>query len=618
MDDSSASSSPVSLTGQQVGWSLEDSGLPVLLTSLRGEIFDYSQAARDLLAGPEEILEDKMVQDFHTGSYPFELLDQLESLKPGGSRRLEARFRVGTGDILPFRVLARKKTYQNQPYLILTLIEQSATEHYQKEVFRLKEELRLAYLRLDQVSGEQESTAQQSQFEVSLLSQIGQILLTTIDLDKVLFTILTCVTAHPAFGFSRAFLLLVNEETGTLEGKMGVGPRSVEEAYRIWKGLSGANWGLEEFLDQYDRMYAHGELPLDSVIKRYKCSLEPNRDILVDAILSKLPFQVEDAVQDERVSPECLEILACNQFVVVPLVARDQALGVVVADNLYKDRSITPQDVRLLTLFTNASAMALQNAATHTKIRENMKQMQEMQRQLIHAERLSAIGQMTAKVAHEIRNPLVTIGGFARSILREMEPGSRQARKCQIMVEETMRLEEILGTLLDFTRQRQLQLEHCRVGQLVHKAYFLMKDLIEQSGVHFRREIGEGLPTVYVDSGKITQVLINLIKNAIEAMDSAGEITLSAHVQGRFLSLKVTDDGPGIRQDLIGNIFNPFFTTKSDGFGLGLAICRTYVYDHGGNISVQSMPGKGTCFEILLPLPPLADQQSALVDHEEG
>jgi signal transduction histidine kinase len=384
---------------------------------------------------------------------------------------------------------------------------------------------------------------------------------------------------------------------------MGVGPRNAQEAYRIWQDLSKAHWGLEEFLAQYDRLYPDGELPLDSVIKRYRQPLQPGQDILVDAALSRLAFKVEDAVTDTRVSAECLDILACNQCVVVPLVTGEQVVGVIVADNLYKDRDISPWDMRLLRLFANHAAMALQNAATYAKLQDNIDQLKAVQEQLIQAERLSAIGQMTAKVAHEIRNPLVTIGGFARSVLKGLEKDSPQSRRCEIIVEETMRLEEILGSLLDFSRQRDLNLEDCRIEKIVARACTLVRDDLVRNKVVIQRDIQKGLPDLLLDVHKIVQVLINLIKNAIQAMKEGGEITLSAHLQGRFVSLKVADTGAGIPPGILSNIFNPFFTTKSEGFGLGLAISRNYIYDHGGNISVQSRVGEGTVFDILLPLP---------------
>ncbi len=584
-------------------WGLGVCEMPILLVSTEGEVLDHSAGAKTLLTGEQEVLRGKPLIYFSAEEDPAKLLDLLRGLEPGAVRRWDTRLRVDTGEAVPFRILAQELRVREQPAWLLTLVEQSSADLLHKEVSRLKEELHLAYKQLDQRALQQATPDEASQLEISVLHQISRALLSTIDREKILYIILTCVTAHPAFGFSRAFLLLVNDETRTLEGKMGVGPRNAQEAYRIWQDLGKAHWGLEEFLAQYDRLYPEGELPLDSVIKRYRQVLQPGQDILADAALSRLAFKVEDAVTDTRVSAECLDILACNQFVVVPLVTGEQAVGVIVADNLYKDRDISPWDMRLLRLFANHAAMALQNAATYAKLQDNIDQLRAVQEQLIQAERLSAIGQMTAKVAHEIRNPLVTIGGFARSVLKGLEKDSPQSRRCEIIVEETMRLEEILGSLLDFSRQRELNLEDCRIEKIIARACTLVRDDLVRNKVVIQRDIQKGLPDLLLDVHKIVQVLINLIKNAIQAMKEGGEITLSAHLQGRFVSLKVADTGTGIPPGILSNIFNPFFTTKSEGFGLGLAISRNYIYDHGGNISVQSRVGEGTVFDILLPLP---------------
>jgi len=601
-------------------WGLGVCEMPILLVSTEGEVLDHSTGAKALLTGEQEILRGKPLVYFSAEEEPTKLLDLLRGLEPGAVRRWDMRLRVDSGEAVPFRIIAQGGTWREQPVWMLTLVEQSSADLLHKEVSRLKEELHLAYKQLDQRALQQATPDEASQLEISVLHQISRALLSTIDREKILYIILTCVTAHPAFGFSRAFLLLVNEESRTLEGKMGVGPRNAQEAYRIWQDLSKAHWGLEEFLAQYDRLYPEGELPLDSVIRRYRQPLQPGQDILVDAALSRLAFKVEDAVTDTRVSAECLDILACNQFVVVPLVTGEQAVGVIVADNLYKDRDISPWDMRLLRLFANHAAMALQNAATYAKLQDNIDQLRAVQEQLIQAERLSAIGQMTAKVAHEIRNPLVTIGGFARSVLKGLEKDSPQSRRCEIIVEETMRLEEILGSLLDFSRQRELILEDCRIEKIIARACTLVRDDLARNKVVIQRDIQKGLPDLLLDVHKVVQVLINLIKNAIQAMKEGGVITLSAHLQGRFVSLKVGDTGTGIPPGILSNIFNPFFTTKSEGFGLGLAISRNYIYDHGGNISVQSRMGEGTVFDILLPLPavPAAPEESPAGEGSKG
>jgi len=585
------------------GWSLLTCDVPLLLVSAEGEILEFSLGAERLLAGDEETLKGKPLHHIYAGEHPYDLLDRLHTLKENGVRRLSAQFRSGRGEVSSFQVIARRLVWNESTLFLLTLVDQTAVAQMKKEVARLKKELDLAYQRLDKMASQPPPGGADTQIEMAVLHQAIRALLTTIDLDRILYIVLTSVTAHPALGFSRAFLLLVDEKNGKLAGKMGVGPRNAEEAFRIWHELSQTNWGLEEFLNQHDTVYKDGELPLDSVIRRYQQPLTPGADVLVDALLSGEAVQVMNAVNDPRVSPECLEILACNQFAVAPLVTQEKAVGVLVADNLYKDQTITAWHLRLLNLLAGHAAMALQNAAMYTSLQESMAKLQKVQTQLIQAERLSAIGQMTAKVAHEIRNPLVTIGGFARSILKGLAPKSTQARKCSIIVDETMRLEEILQCLLDFTRQRELNLEYCRIETLLERVCSLLWDELQTHRIQVRRQIQKDLPELLLDVNKIEQILINLVKNALEAMKSGGTMTLSADLQGEFVSVKVADTGEGVPPDILGNIFNPFFTTKSEGFGLGLAICRTYIYDHGGNISVRSQAGAGTEFDVLLPLP---------------
>jgi len=225
---------------------------------------------------------------------------------------------------------------------------------------------------------------------------------------------------------------------------------------------------------------------------------------------------------------------------------------------------------------------------------------QEMEEKLLQAEKMAAIGQTASYLMHEIKNPLLVIGGFAQQLLRQTEGKTHE--KLEIILEEVKRLEKLLSDVRDFTKP--IPLEKCLfdLNKLILKTVSLFQAEVNKRNIEINVNLDQNLPKIEADIELIKQVLINLIKNAIEMMPKGGKIEVSSRKQNNYVRIEIEDTGPGIPPENLKEIFNPFFTTKKKGTGLGLTISYRIIKDHGGDIKIESVVGKGTKCIILLPL----------------
>ncbi len=449
-------------------------------------------------------------------------------------------------------------------------------------------------------------------YERTLLQEISQAMLSTLDLPRLLHAILTGISAGGAagLGFNRAILMLVDEQAGVLKAEMAVGPSDVTEAQAIWSELSGRYRTLQDFLQDYDRLPPSARRPLADLVDRLVVPLSDTEHLPMLALTTGEPVHVLDAPNDPRVNPEFAAVLRSDEFVLAPLLVGERRLGIAVADNFVTHKVIRGSDVHLLTSLANQAALAIDRAQLFREaqdraeeLAEAYQELQAAERQLLVNARLATMGQVTAAVAHEIRNPLSTIGGFARSIVRDPSDTERTARSAQIIVDEVDRLEELLSSLLDFSRPDSLTMQRLALWPLVQSVLDMTAEEREKAGITLVTEVADDLPEVDVDPHQFRQVLFNVLRNAAEAMPQGGTLTVRAAPTQHGLALSVQDTGGGIDEQSLEHIFDKFFTTKPTGTGLGLALARKILDAHGARIEVDSAPDQGATFTITLPTP---------------
>jgi two-component system sensor histidine kinase HydH len=454
------------------------------------------------------------------------------------------------------------------------------------------------YERMEDLAIEARTRAQ----ELSILNDIGTAMSTTLNLDRLLRIILTAATmGGSGLGFNQAILLLTNERTNVLQGMMGVGPTNWEEAGRAWSEVSGRHKSLMEWI-QTGELFEHRDSLLNTLARSIRIPLERREGVLALTVLDKKPYNITNAAEDPVVTRDLRELLNVNSFATVPLVAKDRVIGVILVDNMFNQRPITDGDIRFLTMFAHQSALAIENAIIHTNLETMNKDMRALHEQLVQSEKMAALGAMMAEITHEIRNPLVSIGGFSRRLAKKLQ-NSEEKKYIDIILSEVTRLEGIIHDNLSYIKEMAPQLASADINELLQEILMLYEDELAQRRIRVEREFSLTMPALMIDAQQIKQAVINILKNAMEAMENGGTLTIRtcpADEKGEA-AIEFGDTGPGISSKAMHNIFNPYYTTKPRGTGLGLPITNRIVKAHGGRVELRNKDSGGAVFTIKLP-----------------
>jgi signal transduction histidine kinase len=225
----------------------------------------------------------------------------------------------------------------------------------------------------------------------------------------------------------------------------------------------------------------------------------------------------------------------------------------------------------------------------------------EDQKRAREAESLAGIGRSMAMVAHDMKTPLISIGGFSSLVLKHLDADFPHRDKIVIVIAETRRLESMVREMLDYSKPLELNRVEGDMAELVKEVLALLQEIASKRGVELRCELSRGLKPVFLDVMRMKQVLVNLVTNAIEASPQGKSVVVKACMKSRNLHIDVVDCGCGIPHDKRVDVFLPFFTTKKDGVGLGLAITKRIVDSHGGHIETFADTGRGTVFRVVIP-----------------
>ena len=225
-------------------------------------------------------------------------------------------------------------------------------------------------------------------------------------------------------------------------------------------------------------------------------------------------------------------------------------------------------------------------------------ELKNLRERVIKTERMAALGEVVARVAHEIRNPLVSLGGFAKRLEKRLDGGLKEY--ADIIAKEVGRLEMILNEILGFVKEARVTKETVNAGGILEEVIAPLQAEIEDKGVVFVKEFGEPIE-IFVDPNRMKDALLNILRNAVQAVDPGGTVTVKTYRKENECVFEIADTGPGISEADKPFLFDPFFTTKKAGTGLGLAITHRIIEEHAGRIEVRSEPGKGSTFNVFIP-----------------
>ena len=442
---------------------------------------------------------------------------------------------------------------------------------------------------------------------LSILKSISDAFKFCKNLSQLAYVYLTGVTAEQGLGFNRALLFMLDEDGNKLRGHLAVGPATPDEADRIWKGMQH---GSEEFallLHDFSKVEALQETELNRRIRRISMPCD-GESFLCRVFNDGIPMLMSMAQNPAEAERKALESVSAGSFAAAPLFVAGRPTGLVIVDNFVTGKPISEGDLRFLHLMTMAAQGYLENMLLYEELEtkvESLKRsnelLQEHRTRLAKLQQLSALGEMAANVAHEIRNPLVSIGGFARSLHDDKTNDDPDYPYLKIIVDEVSRLEKVVTNLLSFAKPMRAKFQLVSPREVIQQAIAIVEPEFADDGLQIVTRIDRSTSMSWLDQHLIRHMLLNLINNARRAMRPGGKLTISSRISGGTIRIAVRDTGRGIPKENIDKIFEPFFTTRSTGTGLGLSIVHNIVKTHGGSITVKSKVGSGTTFLITLP-----------------
>ena len=337
--------------------------------------------------------------------------------------------------------------------------------------------------------------------------------------------------------------------------------------------------------------------------------------------LSKEPVIINGPLSGDERFKGTESFRKIKSSIVYPLVLEGRVLGVLNINRVERDEPFAESDLRSATIFGSQIAQALSNARLYREVEEKasrledaLRRLEEAQKQLVQTEKLAAIGQLAAGVAHELNNPLTGILGFAQLLLQEEGLNPQQREDLESIYKQSQRCRTIIQNLLQFSHRKEPKMEPVRMRALMDATMLLIQYDFKTSGVDLQVDVPEDLPLVMADPNQLQQVFLNLLSNARQATEAkkGARIVVRAAREGEKLVLTFRDNGVGIAPENLDKIFDPCFTTKpvGKGTGLGLSISYGIVQQHKGSIRAESEVGQGTAFIIEFPVIPSSEEGS--------
>lgn len=419
--------------------------------------------------------------------------------------------------------------------------------------------------------------------QLQAVQETGKAILSVLNLDDLLTVIMN--TLSSVCNIQRALILLVNEQKGVLEYLHATG--------------------------------FEGELP--EIIKRYRVPLSRVNNMLVRVLNSGRSEYVPDVEKSHlRKENIVLSYGKSRSVNVVPLITGAKVIGVIATDSLEVDG--VPGETRdALEIFAPQIAIAIENARIYKQLQEQMIELKRSHALLSRAEKLAFLGDLAARLAHEIKNPMTAIGTFIQMLPYKIEDEEYRVNFHKIALEETDRVNNLISELLDLVNIRESRFESTNLHELIEKMILLVSPKSNANSIRVESIFDPAIKKVWIDGEKIKQVILNLLSNAVEFTPEHGMITITTKKiietkNGPGIQIIVEDTGEGIPENLIDKIFDPYFTTKHRsgdhrGTGLGLFIVHQNIVDHGGTIEVKSRVKEGTRFIIDLPVNPQNTQK---------
>jgi len=392
----------------------------------------------------------------------------------------------------------------------------------------------------------------------------------------------------------------------------------INSSLKIEDVLNHAMQWAEEFIDAeastvYELDEEKGEIFIRIARGSKKGSvklirLKPGEGIAGQVIQTGRPVVIQDTRKEKSFSRkyDAKTGFETRSMICVPLILRDKIIGALQVLNKKDQKPFVDSDLELLTTMSQQIAMALDNAKLYRRLEKKFEltesELKNAQEKLIRSERLAAMGHLVQGVAHEIRNPVTTIGGFAGRLEKELKGYPKLQKYLSFIMEQSARLENIVKQVRELSEILSAKLEVGEITRVLDQVVEKFEPLTKKQGIVFSFRIDKDLPLIKMDPAQLRVALSNIMENALDSMPEGGHLTLSATLEGGSIKIDILDTGCGIAKKDQASVYDPFFTSKTRGAGLGLTMVHQIVMNHNGEIAIQSQEGKGTRVTLSFPV----------------
>jgi len=445
--------------------------------------------------------------------------------------------------------------------------------------------------------------------EIRFLHQIGSILQSSVDLEEVLSVALTAITAGKGFGMNRAFLLLVDREHDLLKGHLAIGPRNFEEACQAWNEIASNDMDLQTLAQSFRQNKISSErAKFQDILEQLTIPLSSETNFLIQALNGKHPVLIENAFHLPDEGAELAHLLGVDTFLLMPLHSRKRRIGLIIADNCITHRKITEQDMHSLETITFPVAFAIERAALYDRLKielgratEAGNKLKEQQELIVRMEKMALVGRITSSVAHSIRNPLMVIGGFARSMLKTTPATDPKRDFIESIVSEARQLEGVLDDILNYSDSLYPTMDFWDINQLVESTLKDLQGLLQKKESECSFTPDSTLPHAYIDFKQVSYCLRTLIINEIDGR-SGETLAIHSFLQGDGIRISIGNKGHTVAQMELDLLLTPFASIHDMGTGFGLALCRTMLERQDIPLEVSTSQESGITYTITLPI----------------
>ncbi len=444
--------------------------------------------------------------------------------------------------------------------------------------------------------------------EMTLLHEIADVLSWVVRLDQVLRVLLSAVIHPEGLGLTHAALFLFEESEGVVRGRLA----RRRETGEFTPGTDGLAAELERMARAESERWQRGS---SGKLHQFSVPLSQDSHVLIRAMKASAPLLVDLGSEEDRAEPRLASMLGQARAFLAPLVSQGRRLGVLVGVRHEGDPLLDQDRLTLAGMLASRAAGAITRARLHDELAERLADLRDaharqryLQGQLLRAEKMSALGELAAEIVHQIRNPLAIVGGFARRLERDFPGDDPRLGDLSILIEEADRMETILERIgQDVRLARSPTREVVSAADIVGAALARYRAIAQEKGILLETMVDEGIPEMRCSREILLEVLDNLVRNAFDAVEDKGRVTVRARRLKDAVHLVVEDDGPGLEEEQLEKVFEPFYTTKARGTGLGLSLSRRLMVQSGASLSVDSRPGEGARFRIVIPVASVED-----------